>query len=104
MLTETTLAQLIVSSYSQPNSMLYPQGIDCNKDQHVVHMLYDNILPEPSTSFSVILITRKELNNKIELREIFGPLCLSPGQYLGSRKILKVFIIHNNIDRIGWTL
>ena len=26
MLTETTLAQLIVSSYPQPNSMLYPQG------------------------------------------------------------------------------
>ena len=30
-LTETTSAQLIISSYSQPNSMLYPQGIDRNK-------------------------------------------------------------------------
>jgi len=29
-LTETTLAQLIMSSYPQPNSMLYPQGIDHN--------------------------------------------------------------------------
>jgi len=28
---------------------------------------------------------------------------LSPGQYLGSRKILKVFMIHNNVDRIGRT-
>jgi len=25
------------------------------------------------------------------------------GQYLGSRKILKVLIIRNNIDGIGWT-
>ena len=27
----------------------------------------------------------------------------SLGQYLGSRKILKVFIICNNINGIGWT-
>jgi len=28
---------------------------------------------------------------------------LPPGQYLGSRKILKVLMIRNNIDGIGWT-
>jgi len=29
-LTETTSAQLIVLSYSEPNSMMHPWGIDCN--------------------------------------------------------------------------
>jgi len=49
-------------------------------------------------------ITRIEPNNKVELREILGPLYLFPGQHLGSRKVFKIFIIHNNIDRIGQTL
>jgi len=31
-LTETTLAQLIVSLYPQPNSMLYSRGIDRNNN------------------------------------------------------------------------
>ena len=31
MLTETTLAQPIMSSYPWPNSMLYPRSTDCNK-------------------------------------------------------------------------
>ena len=50
-----------------------------------------------------IQMTRTESDNKIKLRKVLGPLCLSPGQYLGSRKILKVFMIYNNINRIGWT-
>jgi len=48
-------------------------------------------------------ITRAEPDDKIELGEILRPLYLPPGQYLGSRKILKVLMIHNNIDGIGWT-
>jgi len=40
-LTETTSAQPIVSSYPQSNSMLYPRGIDCNKDQYIVNILYN---------------------------------------------------------------
>ena len=48
--------------------------------------------------------TRAEPNNKIELREVLRPLCLPLSQYLGSRKVLKIFVIHNNIDRIGQTL
>jgi len=40
---------------------------------------------------------------KIELGEVLGPLYLPLDQYLGSRKILKVLMIHNNIDRIGQT-
>ncbi len=48
-------------------------------------------------------MTRIEYNNKIELREILEPLCLPPDQYFSSRKILKVFVIYNNINEIGWT-
>ena len=58
----------------------------------------------PSSSESIWFgaeTTRVEPDNKIELEEILGPLCLPPGQYLGSRKILKVLMIHNNIDWIG---
>ena len=45
---------------------------------------------------------RVEPNDKIELEEVLGPPCLPPGQYLGSRKILKVLIIYNNVNGIGW--
>jgi len=48
-------------------------------------------------------MTRAEPDDKVELEEVLGLLCLPLGQYLGSRKILKVFIIHNNVDRIGRT-
>ena len=47
--------------------------------------------------------TRVEPDDKVELGKVLGPLCLSPGQYLSSRKILKVLMIHNNVDRIGRT-
>ena len=47
--------------------------------------------------------TRMEPDNKIELREILGLLCLPLGQHLGNKKILKVFMICNNIDRIDQT-
>ena len=47
--------------------------------------------------------TKAEPDDKIELGEILGPPCLPPGQYLDSRKILKVLIIYNNIDGIGRT-
>jgi len=46
-------------------------------------------------------ITRTELDDKVELRKILEPLCLPPSQHLGSREILKVFMIHNNVDGIG---
>ena len=48
-------------------------------------------------------ITRAEPNDKIELGEVLRPPHLPPGQYLGSRKILKVFMICNNVDGIGRT-
>ena len=47
--------------------------------------------------------TRTEPDNKIELREVLRLSCLSSGQYLGSGKILKVFMICNNINGIDQT-
>ena len=46
---------------------------------------------------------RIEPDDKVELREVLRPLCLSLGQHFGSGKVLKVFMIYNNVDRIGWT-
>ena len=60
----------------------------------------------PSSSESIRFCaetTRTEPDDKVELGEVLRPLHLPPGQYLGSRKILKVLMIHNNVDGIGWT-
>ena len=60
----------------------------------------------PSSSESIQFcaeITRAEPDDKIELGKVLGPPRLSPGQYLGSRKILKIFMIHNNVDGVGRT-
>jgi len=48
-------------------------------------------------------MTRAEPDDKVELGEILRLLCLPSDQYLGSRKILKVLMICNNIDGIGQT-
>ena len=48
-------------------------------------------------------ITKVEPDDKVELGEVLGLLCLSLDQYLSSRKILKIFMIYNNVDGIGWT-
>jgi len=58
----------------------------------------------PSSSKSIQFgakTTSAEPDDKVELGEVLGPLYLPLGQHLGSRKILKVFMIHNNIDGIG---
>jgi len=60
----------------------------------------------PSSSESIWFcaeMTRAEPDDKMELGEVLRPLRLPLGQYLGSRKILKVLMIHNNVDRIGRT-
>ena len=60
----------------------------------------------PSSSESIWFgaeITRAESDDKIELEEVLKLLHLPPGQYLGSRKTLKVLMIFNNVDRIGQT-
>ena len=60
----------------------------------------------PSSSESIWFgakMTWTESNDKIKLGEILGPPHLPSGQYLGSRKILKVLMICNNVDGIYWT-
>ena len=60
----------------------------------------------PSSSESIQFgakMTRMEPNDKVELREVFGPLCLPLGQYLCNRKILKIFMFCDNIDGIDRT-
>jgi len=47
--------------------------------------------------------TRVEPDDKVELGEVLRPPHLPLGQYLGSRKILKVLMICNNINGIGRT-
>ena len=58
----------------------------------------------PSSSESIWFCakpTRVEPDDKVELGEVLGPPCLPPGQYLGSRKILKVLMIRNNVNGVG---
>ena len=60
----------------------------------------------PSSSESIQFsteTTRMEPDDKVELGEVLGLPHLPLGQYLGSRKILKVFMIRNNVDGIGRT-
>ena len=60
----------------------------------------------PSSSESIWFCaetTRMEPDDKVELGKVLRLPCLPLGQYLGSRKILKVLIIYNNVDGIGWT-
>ena len=60
----------------------------------------------PSSSESIRFcaeITRTEPDDKVELGKVLGPLGLPPGQYLGSRKILKVLMIRNNVNGVGRT-
>ena len=60
----------------------------------------------PSSSDSIQFCaetTRAEPDDKVELGEVLGPPHLPLSQYLGSRKILKILMICNNIDGIGWT-
>jgi len=48
-------------------------------------------------------ITRAEPDDKVELGEVLRPPCLPPGQYSGGRKILKILMIHDNVNGIGQT-
>jgi len=60
----------------------------------------------PSSSESIQFCaetTRAEPDDKVELGKELGPPHLPLGQHLGSRKILKVLMICNNIDGIGQT-
>jgi len=47
--------------------------------------------------------TRAEPDDKVKPEKVLRPPRLPLGQYLGSRKILKVLMICNNVDGIGQT-
>ena len=60
----------------------------------------------PSSSESVrfgVKITRIEPDDKVELGKVLRLPYLPLGQHLSSRKILKIFMICNNINGIGQT-
>jgi len=60
----------------------------------------------PSSSQSIQFCTettRVKPDDKVELGEVLRPPHLPQGQYLGSRKILKVLMIRHNVNGIGWT-
>jgi len=75
--------------------------VDCSVAS-ILPFRIDILLFNESIWFSSKM-TRVEPDDKVELGEILRPLCLPPDQYLSSRKILKVLIIHNNVNRIGQT-
>jgi len=62
-----------------------------------------DVLPSNERVWFGAKMTRMEPDDKIELREILGPLYLPLGQYLSSGKILKVFIVYDNVNGIGQT-
>ena len=61
----------------------------------------------PLSSESILFsakTTRIEPNDKIELREVLGPPYLPLGQHLSSGKVFKIFVICNNVNKIGQIL
>ena len=56
------------------------------------------LLSSKSIQFSV-KIFKIELDKKVELQDILRLMYLSVGQYLSSRKVLKIFIICNNVNK-----
>ena len=39
-----------------------------------------------------------EMDDEVELAEEFGPSDLSAGEQFSGRKVLKIFMVHNNVD------
>ena len=74
--------------------------IDCSIASILLFKI-DILLSSKSIWFGT-KITKIEPDDKVELREVFGPSYLPSGQHLSSRKMLKVFMIYNNVDGIGW--
>ena len=75
--------------------------VDCSVAS-ILPFRIDILSSNESIRFSAKM-TRVEPDDKVELGEILRPLCLPLDQYLSSRKILKVLIIHNNVNGIGQT-
>ena len=94
------------SSYKGCKLFLSEDGLEVVKVDYGIASIPPFRIDVPLSSESIWFCaktTRAEPDDKIELGEVLGPPCLPLGQYLGSRKILKVLMIHNNIDGIGQT-
>jgi len=92
------------SSYGGYKLFLSENGLKVVKVDCGVASISPFRINVPSSSKSIQFgaeITRVKPDNKVELGKVLGPPCLPPGQYLGSRKILKVLMIHNNVNGIG---
>jgi len=75
--------------------------VDCGVAS-ILPFRIDISLSSKSVQFGAETI-RAEPDDKVELGEILRPPHLPLSQYLGSRKILKVLMICNNVDGIGQT-
>jgi len=92
------------SSYEDCKLFLSEDGLEVVKVDCSVASIPPFRIDVPSSSESIQFcaeMTRAEPDDKVELEKVLRPPHLPLGQYLGSRKILKVLIICNNIDRIG---
>ena len=85
---------------------LSEDGLEVVRVDYGVASISSFRIDAPSSSESIWFCaetTRAEPDDKVELGEVLQLSLLSPGQYLGSRKILKVLMICNNINGIGRT-
>jgi len=94
------------SSYGGYKLFLSEDGLEVVRVDYGIASIPPFRIDVPSSSESIRFgakMTRAEPNDKVELGEVLRPPHLPPGQHLGSRKILKVLIIRNNINGIGQT-
>jgi len=94
------------SSYGDCKLFLSEDGLEVVRIDCGVASIPSFRIDVPSSNESIRFsaeITRAEPDDKVELGEVLGPPRLPPDQYLSSRKILKVFMIRNNVDGIGRT-
>jgi len=94
------------SSYGGCKLFLSKDGLEVVRVDCGVASIPPFRIDVPSSSKSIWFCaetTRVEPDDKVELGKILGPPCLPLGQHLGSRKILKVLMICNNVDGIGQT-
>jgi len=94
------------SSYGSCKLFLSEDGLEVVRVDCGIASIPPFRIDIPSSSESIWFCaetTRVEPDDKVELGKILGPPCLPLGQHLGSRKILKVLMIRNNVDGIGQT-
>jgi len=92
------------SSYGGCKLFLSKDGLEVMRVDYGVASIPPFRIDVPLSSESIWFcaeMTRAEPDDKVELEKVLGPPHLPLGQYLGSRKILKVLMICNNINEIG---